>query len=312
MQVISKTGPSELATVYIARSASGHLVEFVESCQPPLDRSQKWVMIISTLFGCPVDCMICDAGSNFRGRLSYGELLFQVSHLVLERYPDGQIDSHTVKIQFARMGEPAFNDNVLRLLEDLPALFQFRRLVPSLSTIAPRGRERFFQELSRIKKTQYPADFQLQFSIHSTDTAQRDRLIPARKWDFEEIAKYGQDFFEPGGKKITLNFALSTQTVMDPTVLAKFFDPRIFLVKVTPVNPTLKAGIHGIESLIRPGESCEEALVGIRQAGFEVILSIGEWKENLIGSNCGQYIQAKDCIKGPGAALSLIKEDKGI
>src|SRR4030042_1207103 len=68
MEVVYKTGSSDLATVYVARSESGHLLEFVESRQPPLTRDQKWVLIISTLYGCPVNCIICDAGGNYKGR----------------------------------------------------------------------------------------------------------------------------------------------------------------------------------------------------------------------------------------------------
>ena len=33
-------------------------------------------------------------------------------------------------------------------------------------------------------------------------------------------------------------------------------------------------------------------LFALRDAGYEVLLSIGELEENRIGSNCGQYIQA--------------------
>ncbi len=32
-------------------------------------------------------------------------------------------------------------------------------------------------------------------------------------------------------------------------------------------------------------------LEAIREAGYEVIISIGEQEENRIGSNCGQYVQ---------------------
>ena len=77
MRVIKKTSDSSLATVYIAESASGQWVEFVESTQPPLTRDEKWVLVISTLFGCPVDCKFCDAGGSYKGKLSYEELLFR-------------------------------------------------------------------------------------------------------------------------------------------------------------------------------------------------------------------------------------------
>ena len=190
------------------------------------------------------------------------------------------------------MGEPSFNPAVLRVLRDLPRLYDMPGFIPSLSTIAPRGTQAFFNELLAIKKELYTSTFQLQFSIHSTKKAQRDQLIPVRKWEFHEIVAYGKQFFDPGGRKITLNFALSQSTVLEPAVMIKHFSPEIFIIKLTPVNPTFKAAKNKLQSLIteeRPGTELKDKLEAL---GYEVILSIGEWEENQIGSNCGQYIEA--------------------
>ena len=40
-------------------------------------------------------------------------------------------------------------------------------------------------------KFYHSGKFQLQFSIHSTDRLERDRLIPIKKWDFSKISEYG-------------------------------------------------------------------------------------------------------------------------
>jgi 23S rRNA (adenine2503-C2)-methyltransferase len=303
MKVIKKTSDSLLATVYVAESASGQWVEFVESTQPPFTRDQKWVLVISTLFGCPVDCKFCDAGGNYKGKLSYEDLLFQVDYLVREKYPDLQVPVKKFKIQFSRMGEPSFNPAVLKVLKDLPGLYDIPGFIPSLSTIAPKGTNSFFSKLLDIKKEQYASSFQLQFSIHSTDKAQRDQLIPVRKWDFSEIASYGRNFFDPGGRKITLNFALSTDTILDPEVLLKYFSPEYFIIKLTPVNPTFKAVKNNMQTLITGDTRKYEIKDRLEACGFEAILSIGEWEENQIGSNCGQYVQAikSSCKKMPGA-----------
>lgn len=295
MKVIKKTGDNSLANVYVAESGEGKLIEFVQSTQPPFTREEKWVLIISTLFGCPVDCLFCDAGGNYKGRLSYDDLLFQVDYLIREFYPDLNVPAKKFKIQFARMGEPSFNPNVLQLLEDLPQLFHIPGFIPSLSTIAPRGTNSFFNHLLEIKKDKYPTNFQLQFSLHSTDKNQRNQFVPVHKWEFWEMARYGKRFFDPGGKKITLNFALSTVSVIDPEVLVRYFDPEFFIIKLTPLNPTFKAAGNKLHSLITPENSHYEIKEQLELKGYEVILSIGEWEENLIGSNCGQYVQA--CTK---------------
>jgi 23S rRNA (adenine2503-C2)-methyltransferase len=304
MKVISKTENSQLATVYIAQNSAGKLVEFVESTQPPYNITEKWVLVISTLFGCPVDCTFCDAGGSYKGRLTAREILFQIDYPVRLRFPDGIIKTKKFKVQFSRMGEPSFNPAVLEVLEKLPGIYTWDTFIPSLSTIAPQGTDKFFDRLLSIKKELYPDSFQFQFSLHSTSPKERDKMIPVRKWDFRQMARYGEKFFTAGGKKITLNFAVSTDTIIDEKVLLRLFSPELFLLKLTPVNPTFKARKNKIES----GFADQDMLIGplqgkLRDAGYETIISIGEMEENQIGSNCGQFIQAhlKSCEKMPDA-----------
>jgi len=294
MKVISKTQEHEIASVFIAESADGRRLEFVESTQPPMDISKKWVIIVSTLFGCPVDCMFCDAGGDYRGKLSAEDIFFQIDYLVRHRFPTGIPETDKFKIQFARMGEPSFNNAVLEVLEDFPAKYPIHNFVASLSTIAPQGTDKFFEELIRIKKGIYDQSFQLQFSLHSTDEEQRNRLMPVKKWSFDKMAEYGRRFYSEGGRKITLNFALGKDNILEADVLHKYFDPDIFLVKITPVNPTFKARQNNIDSLIVPDEKNYPVIDQLKAKGYEVILSIGEWEENKIGSNCGQYIKSLD------------------
>lgn len=311
MKVIKKTKNSDLATVYIAESATGQLVEFVESTQPPFTRDQKWVLVISTLYGCPVDCKFCDAGGNYKGKISYGDLLFQIDYLIREYYPDLKVPCEKFKIQFARMGEPSFNPYVLQVLEDLPDLYSIPGFIPSVSTIAPRGTDTFFNRLLAVKKKKYPFSFQLQFSIHSTHNEQRDYLIPVRKWDFQEIANYGKNFHDPGGRKITLNFALQTVSVIDPAVLIRHFDPDYFIIKLTPVNPTFNAVKNNIQSLITSDSLSFKIVDDLKEKGYEVILSIGEWEENQIGSNCGQYVSACSKSRNKLTETYVYKLDSG-
>lgn len=293
MKVLASTGTEDVAMVYIAEMGEGRLVEFVESVQPPLPREKKWVLIVSTLFGCPVGCLMCDAGSYYRGKLSKEEIFAQVDFLVKKRFPNGSVPVDKFKIQFARMGEPALNPNTLEVLEELPRRYDAAGLMPSLSTIAPAGADRFFGRLVEIKRKRYTEGrFQLQFSIHTTDEELRDRLIPVRKWDFVKIAKYGEQFYEKGERKITLNFALAEEMPVDPRILLKHFAPGIFLIKITPLNPTYQAKKNRLSSYIDPCQQGKDYQVvkELRASGYEVIVSIGEVEESHIGSNCGQYV----------------------
>ncbi len=291
--VKAKTGTDKLANVYIIDFGDSKLIECVESIDPALPREEKWVLIISTMFGCPVGCLMCDAGGDYHGKLSYQQMLAQIDFLVSKRYPKGSIPTKKFKIQFARMGEPSFNPDVITLLEKLPSLYNAPGLMPAVSTIAPKGSEAFFEKLVHIKNRLYPAGkFQLQFSIHSTDPKIRKRLIPIRIWALEQIADYGEKFYRAGDRKITLNFALAKNIPVDVNVLTTTFDSKKFLIKITPVNPTLTSIKNNLQSRIDPANisSTDKIIEKFQQAGFQVIVSIGNLEENNIGSNCGQFV----------------------
>lgn len=293
MRVTEVTGAGRVAQVYLAEFEGG-MVEFAESVQPPLPREKKWVVLVSSLYGCPAGCLMCDAGGEYRGRLSAEEILAQVDYLVEKRFPDRRIPCGKFKVQFARMGEPALNPAVIDVLERLPERYEAPGLLPSVSTVAPAGAEHFFERLREVKRQHYrDGRFQLQFSIHSTDPEWRDRLVPSPKWSFDAIARYGERFVEDGDRKVTLNFALARGVPLDATALADRFTPERFLVKLTPLNPTHRARENGLDSYIDPHRPDAEYPVveELVDAGFEVIVSIGEPEENLIGSNCGQYVR---------------------
>lgn len=310
MRIIAEYGDEDLAKVYVARmrgsNASApdkYLVEFVESVQPPLPREKKWVLIVSSMFGCPINCKMCDAGGNYSGMLTKGEILSQVDYLVRRRFPDGKIPIPNFKIQFARMGEPSLNPAVLDAMESLPEIYDAPGLQASLSTVAPDSKTArdFFERLIEIKERHYPKGrFQLQFSIHTTDEEKRDELIPTKKWSFADIAAYASRFSARGDKKVTLNFAPAADYPIDASVMRRYFDPAKFLIKLTPLNPTVRSHEASLHSAIDPieAETSEHFVEMFRKEGFQVILSIGELEENRIGSNCGQFIQRAIGAKG--------------
>ena len=293
MKVTAVAGSDQIAMVYIADFGQGRAVEFVESIQLPLPREKKWVLMVSTLFGCPVKCRMCDAGGAYLGKLSSEEILTQIDYLVQKRFPVGIIPVEKFKIQFARMGEPSFNSSVLDVLTELPNRYHAAGLIPSLSTIAPRGVDRFFDTLIEIKERLYPnGQFQFQYSLHTTDESLRDQLIPVKKWTFAQMAEYGNRFYRPGDRKITLNFALAKGMPIAPEVLSRYFDPDKYLIKITPLNPTCQAVKNGLRSYLDPyGKKGDHEIVRLlADWGYEVIVAIGEVEENQIGSNCGQYL----------------------
>jgi 23S rRNA (adenine2503-C2)-methyltransferase len=316
MIVKKEIGKDDLAKVYIAETKSG-MIEFAESVQPPLTRDDKWVIIISCLVGCPVQCLMCDAGRSYSGPLSKEEMFEQIDYLVNKRFPDGNIATKQFKIQFTRMGEPAYNPEVLEVLKELPARYSATGLMPSVSTIGPSICGDFFQRLTEIKSSLYlNGKFQMQFSMHTTDAEKRDVLIPAPKMSFEEIASFGKKFFKTGDRKVTLNFVVMEEYSIDPEVINKYFDPSIFIIKLTPLNPTGSAKMNALTSGINPHDerAAHSLIERLHELDYDTILSIGELEENEIGSNCGQYVtsasfskndQCLEVQQGKEARLSL-------
>jgi 23S rRNA (adenine2503-C2)-methyltransferase len=302
IKVHASAGNEDIAMVYIIETSPGNLVECVESVQPPLPRDKKWVLLVSMMFGCPVGCLMCDAGGHYHGKLSKQEILDQIDFLVDKRYPTRNIPCDQFKIQFARMGEPSLNMQVLDVLEELPLRYQAPGLMPSISTVAPVGAERFFNRLVEIKEKNYSGGhFQFQVSLHTTDLVLRDRFIPVKKWSFAQIGEYGERYYSPGDRKLTLNFALAHGMPVDPVVLLTYFDPHKFLIKITPLNPTYRAHENNLVSYIDPLSAVEkyEIVQALQDSGYQVILSIGETEENLIGSNCGQYLRRHLMAEAP-------------
>lgn len=295
MKIIDTCGREDIAIVFLGMTSRGNEVEFVESIQPPFNREEKEVIIISTLAGCPVKCAMCDAGGFYRGKLTQEEMFEQIDYVVMNRYGANKVNSRKFKIQFARMGEPSFNDAVIDVLRELPERYMAPGLLPSISTIAPCGTDAFFDELIKVKNEKYYGRFQLQFSIHSTDIEQRNKIIPIKKWDFKEIAHYGNRFFGEEDRKITLNFALAADNIVDPAVITGNFDPEKFLIKITPLNPTYKARVNnlvsGVDVASNSLPSHPNLIETLKKNGYDIILSIGELQENRIGSNCGQYVK---------------------
>ncbi|HAA86158.1 MAG TPA: radical SAM protein [Kosmotogaceae bacterium] len=312
MKVLQSFGNDELAKVYVGITKEGSWVEFVESLQPPLPRKDKWVLIVSTMDGCPVKCGFCDAGGSFRRNLTREEIMDQIHYMVARRFT-GAVNVAKFKIQFARIGEPSLNPSVLEVLEELDGKYDAPGLLPSVSSVAPLNSESFFEELLEIKNERYVGRFQLQFSVHSTDRDQRDYLIPVRKWDLEKIADYGSQFCGEHDRKVTLNFALSSGSLVESAVISRLFDPAKFLVKITPVNPTYSSRDRKLDSAVDDDGSLvyhQRFVDELRSDGFDVLVSVGEPEENRIGSNCGLYV--KRHLSGSSdlsGAYALVKKD---
>jgi len=294
-----------VATVHVLRlrGSDGHKVECVDGLDPPLPRTSKWIVNVSTQFGCPVGCPYCDAGGSFAGNLEADEILAQVRYVV-SRHPATVSSCSKLKVHFSRMGDPALNDATLGALRRLPEMMAAPGLWACVATVAPRGRDGWFEQLLQVKQRHYPRRFQLQFSLNTTDPRVRQQLVPCATWSFDRIARYGSLFFEPGDRKVLLNFALAAGIPFDPAALDRLFDPALFAVKLTPLNPTERGKRAGMATLLRSERAhhLDPAVATLRERGFDVIISVGDPREDEVGSNCGQAVRL--LAEGGGAEVT--------
>lgn len=223
-----------------------------------VDLDYKLVVTISTQKGCPMKCMFCDCPKvGFHGNLTYGEMCMEV-----ERAIRASRATHTKRfnLHLARMGEPTFNyGSVSMLLTALPSIIDRTQLKadvihPVLTTMLPKAirRDRLIGILwgfcQSIKNELYDGEAGLQFSINSTDDAQRDALFRGKSHSLTDIALIADALPMPKGRKYTLNFPVTAQTILDPKRLSQLFDKEKFIVKITPIHETNEARANGIET----------------------------------------------------------------
>lgn len=292
LSVLAKTGNKNIAEIYVAkvRGNDKYLVEFVDaSPEPESSRLEKWVIIVSSQVGCAARCKFCDASEYYYGNLSVDELMEQVDYIFRENSSISPDSCRKLKVQFARMGEPAFNPNIIPALDILRE--RAPAFIPCIATIAPAGTEDWFEDLLSLKDKF--RDFQLQFSINSSEAEYRDRLMPVKKMDFPWISEYGRRFHDTRFRKIALNFACSESIPLFPEKISEAFDPAIFCVKLTPLNPTINGFQNKLKITEDPAD-IELLLHKVRTEfaarGFDVIVSIGDLRENELRSNCGQTV----------------------
>ncbi|MBI3297189.1 MAG: radical SAM protein [Elusimicrobia bacterium] len=280
-------------------------LEFIDALDPGVPRAEKWVIMVSTQYGCCVGCAMCDAAERrFRGNVSAADILEQVRR-VLAAHPE--LDPRTVKklkLHFARMGEPTFNAGVLEALETLARGGALPGLLPSVSTVAPDcpTSAEFLQRLRAVKDRWFGGGrFQLQFSVHTTDPAARRALIPIRSWSLERMGEFARAWRRPDDRLVTLNAVSAPGLPFDADVLAAAFDPAHCLVKLTPVHPTRRAARNAlVDDWNEPPAAVRARALALERKGFKVIINAPWPEETAGGVSCGQVASSAEVAVSAG------------
>lgn len=268
-------------------------------CKP---LSEKWVVTLSTQYGCSMNCTFCDVPKiKFRGNVSFEDLLKQL-YTALAAFPTVKYTDR-LNIHFARMGDPIYNEDVLsftRWLYECKQNFQeetgvrFEVIHPVLTTSMPaikQVRQRL-KDWCFIKNEVYNGQAGLQLSINSTNEDQRKIMFNNRAMTLDDIAFISKTLPPPISRKYCLNFAYASDFEVDAKKIARLFDPEKFMCKITPIHENNACAENGIKTVdgyesFAPYQPVEEAL---KAEGFDVIVFIPSMDEEKGLVTCGNAV----------------------
>ena len=282
--------------------------------------SEKWVITVSTQVGCFLNCRFCDVPKiKFGGNVSFDDLKQQM-------YDAISLFSHKVKyterlnIHFARMGDPIFNADVFKFAEWLYAnKLQIKKdtglsievIHPVLTTSLPKKFKQLEERILQwcdIKNNIYNGQAGTQFSINSTDEAQREYMFNGNQLDLESFSKIASKMPEPISRKYCLNFAYCTSYIIDAHKIAALFDKEKFMIKITPIhnnnackenNIKTEGGYDSYKPYLKP----EEAL---KDKGFDVLVFVPSMDEEEGLVTCGNLILGGSNLKSnPNTVLKI-------
>lgn len=267
-----------------------------------VDLSDKWVATISTQKGCPMNCQFCDCPKyGFYGNASIDDMCYEIEQIL-----KGETVKETKRfnVHFARMGEPTFNENVLAFAESYlkPLVGEYIKadtIHPVVSTMLPKNNPKLFDFITEwcyIKNNVYNGEAGLQFSINSTDETQRKTQFGNKSLALVQISEFARTLPMPKGRKYTLNFAVTAQTILDAKELSRLFDKDKFIVKITPIHETNSAIKNGFDVATSYTDydvyrKFEQPLL---DEGWDVIVFVPSKEEDSDRITCGNALIANE------------------
>lgn len=261
-----------------------------------LPLEDKWVVTISTQYGCNSGCTFCDVPKVGRGiNASFVDLVNQVD-AAIALHPEVTY-TNRLNLHYARMGEPTWNKAVLRATRYINSTIgRTHRLHPVVSTMMPKKNKNLYNFLDEWLdiKDEMNGEAGLQISINTTDEEVRKETMP-EAMTLREISDMFFDILAYReiikGRKITLNFAI-TDAAIDAEWLRDLFSPRYFICKLTPMHVTNAANENGLITTngyeqYYPYKEVEENL---KNEGFDVIVFIPSKEEDESRITCGNAI----------------------
>lgn len=252
--------------------------------------TERTVLCISTMCGCPMGCRFCGTGDYFVRSLTAEEIVAQATY-ILDSQIDGINPSEIKKLQIMvmSMGEPALVKALWEAFRVLHKKYPNAALL--ISSSGPKIDYSWIREMS----VEIPT-VGLQFSVHeSTDTA-RNALIPfENKLNLFEIAKEGLEWFIATRRKPYFNYCAHENNSSDEDVdrLFNLFNPSVWEATVSVIcereSHAQATNEHQRNLAIEFGNKLVERGYNVR-----VFDPAGQ---DTIGGGCGQLWFVQDWMK---------------
>jgi len=272
--------------------------------------SEKWVITVSTQYGCPMRCTFCDVPNvEWHGNVTFEDLKAQLYNAI-SLFPQVKY-TERLNLHYARMGDPIFNEAVFEFARWIYANkrqiaadtgLRIEVIHPVLTTSSPRKFKRLEErilEWCEIKNEVYNGQAGFQFSINSTSEEQRDEMFSGMQIRLADLAKIAEKMPEPKSRKYCLNFAYATSFEVDAKLVASLFDSRKFMCKITPIHNNNACRANNIQTIggydsYHPYRKPEEDL---KAAGFDVLVFVPSLDEEDGLVTCGNAVLGGSSLK---------------
>ena len=260
---------------------------------------EKWVITMSTQYGCSMGCTFCDVPNVGPGiNATERDLAFQLISAIQSQ---SCLWTKRLNVHYARMGEPTFNEDVLHFTENslrdiVSSTLRGSPVHPVVSTMMPalnRNLYSFLDAWCKIKNNAYEGEAGLQISINSTDDSVRFYSFGKNSLPLVDISAIGSMLPNPKGRKYALNFAVNSDSVIDGSRLASLFSPDKFMCKLTPIHATASCSANGhkVEGYTAY-DIYRDIELDLKRSGFDVLVFVPSKEEEEGRITCGNAILA--------------------
>lgn len=205
--------------------------------EKPSDTNKR-VMTICTMAGCPMGCGFCASMRTYKRKLSWQEIVGQVAFMLEQGSELGRgMDPNAAKefrVLYTRMGEPMLNaENVILSVKEL--IRRYPQVIIGMST---SGIEKGVEEF--LKKPEILSSIDMQFSLHSTSDEERRELFGVNVgpaiMSILQISAMVDRWYAISKKRVSLNMILFSGYTYDIDFLAAHFNREHVWLRLSPWN----------------------------------------------------------------------------